>query len=201
LGLTGFCSQLKGGKDAVGDGGGFDGGADIVDAEDVGSCEYGGCVGCGGSVETGFGGRRVPLVDDGLRWDLSEGVGEEALARGSDEKGETELVELVEVGEDRIVIVEALAEAETGVENELIVGNASGFCGFDASLQAGDDEGEDFVWSEWRETGPFVRAATGVHEDGSAAEGGAGGGHGRIPEVAADVVDDFGSGFDGVLGG
>ena len=105
------------------------------------------------------------------------------------------------MGEDRIVIVEALAEAEAWVENELIVGNASGCRGFDASLHAGDDEGEDFVKSEWREMGPFVRAATGVHEDGSAAEGGAGGGHGRIPEVAADVVDDFGSGFDGVLGG
>ena len=85
----------------------------------MGSCEYGGCVGCGGGVETGFGGRWVALVDDGLRRDLGEGVGEEALARGSDEKGETELVELVEVGEDRIVIVEALAEAEAGVENEV----------------------------------------------------------------------------------
>ena len=98
-----------------------------MDPEDMGSCEYGGCVGCGCGVETGFGGRWVPLVEDGLRWDLGEGVGEEALARGSDEKGEIELVELVEVGEDRIVIIEALAEAEAGVENELIVGNASRF--------------------------------------------------------------------------
>lgn len=111
LGLTGFCSQLKGGKDAVGGGGGFDGGADVVDAEDVGSGQDDGSVRGSRGIETGFGGRWVSLVDDGLRWDLGQGVGEEALARGSDEKGETELVELVEVGEDRIVIVEALAEA------------------------------------------------------------------------------------------
>ncbi len=61
-GLTGFWARLKGGKDAVGDGGGFDGGADVVDAEDVGSGEDGGYVGGGGGVETGFGGRWVALL-------------------------------------------------------------------------------------------------------------------------------------------
>ncbi len=44
-------------------------------------------------------------------------------------------------------------------------------------------------------------AASSVHEDGSATKFGAGGGHGGIPEVAADVVDDLGSGFDGEAGG
>jgi len=39
-----------------------------------------------------------------------------------------------------------------------------------------------------------------VHEDGSAVEFGAGGGHGGVPEVAADVVDDLGSGLDGAAG-
>ena len=46
-----------------------------------------------------------------------------------------------------------------------------------------------------------TRAAAGVHEDGAAVELGAGGGHGGVPEVAADVVDDLGSGFDGAAGG
>jgi hypothetical protein len=46
-----------------------------------------------------------------------------------------------------------------------------------------------------------VGAAPGVHEDGCAVEFGAGGGHVGVPEVAADVVDDLGSGFDGVAGG
>ena len=40
-----------------------------------------------------------------------------------------------------------------------------------------------------------------MHQDGSAAELRAGGGHLGVPEVAADVVDDLGSGFDGVAGG
>lgn len=40
-----------------------------------------------------------------------------------------------------------------------------------------------------------------MHEDGSAVEFGAGGGHAGVPEVAADVVDDLGSGFDGAAGG
>ena len=52
-------------------------------------------------------------------------------------------------------------------------------------------------WERW----PILRAASGVHQDGSAAELCAGGGHGGVPEVAADVVDDLGSGFDGVAGG
>ena len=46
-----FC-----GEDAVGDGGGFYGGADVVDAEDVGSGEDCGYVGGGGGVEAVFGG-------------------------------------------------------------------------------------------------------------------------------------------------
>ena len=74
--------------------------------------------------------------------------------------------------------------------------------GFDASLQAGDaSRGRISSGASGGRSGPFVRAATGVHEDGSAAKGGAGGGHGGIPEVAADVVDDLGAGLDGTTGG
>ena len=40
-----------------------------------------------------------------------------------------------------------------------------------------------------------------MHEDGSAVEFGAGGGHLRVPEVAADVIDDLGSGFDSAASG
>ena len=51
LPLVGMRACLTCGQDAVGDGGGFDGGADVVDAEDVGSGEDGGYVGGGGGVE------------------------------------------------------------------------------------------------------------------------------------------------------
>ena len=46
-----------------------------------------------------------------------------------------------------------------------------------------------------------MRAAAGVHEDGAAAERGAGGEQAQVPEAAADVVDDLGAGFDGEAGG
>ena len=42
------------GEDAVGDGGGFGGRADVVGADDVGAGEDGGCVGGGGGVEAVF---------------------------------------------------------------------------------------------------------------------------------------------------
>ena len=61
--------------------------------------------------------------------------------------------------------------------------------------------GSDFVGGERRLGAPLLGAAAGVHQDGAAAERGAGGGHGRVPEVAADVVDDLGAGLDGEAGG
>src|ERR1035441_2117877 len=65
----------------------------------------------------------------------------------------------------------------------------------------GGGGGEDGGGGERRLGAPLVRAAAGVHQDGAAAERGAGGGHGRVPEVAADVVDDLGAGFNGEAGG
>jgi hypothetical protein len=63
---------------------------------------------------------------------LGEGVSEEAFAGGSDEEGQIELAELVEVGEERIVFVEAFAEAEAGVEDDLVAFDAGGGGGFEA---------------------------------------------------------------------
>ena len=87
-------SRLERGEDAVGDGGGFGGGADVVDAEDVGSGEDGGYVGGGGGVEAGLRGGRA-AVKGGEVGVLGEGVAEEAFAGGSDEDRLVELVELV----------------------------------------------------------------------------------------------------------
>ena len=65
------------------------------------------------------------------------------------------------------------------------------------SLRPVEDEWKDLHGGNRRLVDPVLRAAAGVHQDGAAAQLGAGGGHGGIPEVAADVVDDLGSGFDG----
>ena len=71
----------------VGDGGGFDGGADVVDAEDVGSGEDGGDVGGSGGVEAIVHGGWFALKDGGECGSVGEGVREEAFAGGSDEDG------------------------------------------------------------------------------------------------------------------
>lgn len=109
-------------EDAIGDSGCGDGGADVVDAEDVGSGEDGGGVGDGGGKPgvSGVGGERA---------------GEEALAGEAGEDGEPEGVELVEVGEQGIVLVEDFAEAEAGVEGDGIAGDPGGECGVGSVLQ------------------------------------------------------------------
>ena len=132
---------------------------------------------------------------------LGKRLGEEAFARGSGEDGQVDQAKLVEVREQRIVFVEAFAEAEAGVEDDSVAFDAGGGCGFEALGEFGEDEGENFVGCEGWERGPVLGAASGVHHDGSAGELRAGGGHVGVPEVSADVVDDLGSGFDGVTRG
>ena len=61
-------------------------------------------------------GTRVSEARSGAR----QGVREEAFAGEAGEDGELEGVELVEVGEEGEVFVEDLAEAEAGVEDDLV---------------------------------------------------------------------------------
>jgi hypothetical protein len=68
---------------------------------------------------------------------LGEGVGEEAFAGGSGEQGQVELMELVEVGEEKIVFVEAFAEAEAGVEDDFVALDSGVGGGFEASCESG----------------------------------------------------------------
>jgi len=190
------------GKDGVGDGSGFDRGAYVVDSEDVGTAEDGSYVGGGGGVETGgVGGGGGVAKWVGCGGLLEEGFGEEALAGGSGEDGQAELVELVEEGVDDVVIVAELAEAEAGVEDDVVAGGASGAGGIDAVAKAGKDGGHDKHRVKRWEGVPVLRGSAGVHEDDAAAEVGASAGHAEVPEVAGDVVDDFGTGFDGETGG
>ena len=73
------------------------------------------------------------------------------------------------MGEERVVFVEALAEAEAGVEDDFVARDARGGGGFEAVAKAFEDEGKDFGFVEAWLAGPVLRAAPGVHEDGSAA--------------------------------
>ena len=78
---------LAGFEDLVGYGGGFDGGADVVGADDVGAGEDGGYVCGGGGVEAIFHGRCAAVEKNRQRRVLGEGVGEEAFARGPARRG------------------------------------------------------------------------------------------------------------------
>jgi hypothetical protein len=126
-------------KDAVGDSGGFGGGADVVGAEDVGSGEDGRDVGGGGGVDAAVGWWWGLVQDRAENGALGQRVAKEAFFGGPDEDGLVEMFELVEVGEERIVLVEALAEAEAGVEDDLVAGDAGGQSGFEAVCELGED--------------------------------------------------------------
>ncbi len=105
------------------------------------------------------------------------------------------------MGEEGEVLAADLSEAEAGIEDDAVAFDAGVLGDGELAGEVGEDEGKDFVGGEWRQGGPVVGAAAGVHEDEAAGEVGAGGGHEGIPEEAADVVDDLGSGGDGGAGG
>lgn len=65
IGFVFGLSGLDGVKDAVGDDGGFDGGADVMGADDVGSGEDGGYIGSGGGVEAVFSGGSCAAQENG----------------------------------------------------------------------------------------------------------------------------------------
>ena len=62
---------------------------------------------------------------------LREGAGEEAFAGGAGEDGQVELAEAVEVGEEGVIFVEYFAEAEAGIEDNLVAWDAGGDGGFE----------------------------------------------------------------------
>ena len=73
--------------------------------------------------------------------------------------------------EERVVVVEELAEAEAGVEGDLIEGDSGACRGGEAFVEVGEDEGEDLVGGEGGESAPVGGAAAGMHEDDAAAPG------------------------------
>ena len=172
-----------------------------MSADDVGAGEDRCCVGSDGGVDAvavigwEFG------VEGGQGRDLGEGVGQKAFAGGSCQERQVEPAELVEVREEWVVLFEFFAETEAGVEDDPVARDAGGSGSFESFGELREDEGHDFFGSEGWQGWPILRAASGVHENGSAVEFGTGGRHFGVPEVAADVVDDFCSGFDGVTGG
>ncbi len=170
------------------------GGGKIVDAEDVGSREDGGGVGGYRGVQAGLAGGVAPGISFG---------GEEAFAGETDEERTAEGVEVGQMGEERVVLLTALAEAEAGVEDDGAGGDAGGSDGGEAGGEVVANEGGDGLWGECGKGGPLLRGAAGVHEDesGRGAGGGEGGGHAGIPKKAGDVVDEVSAEGEGGLRG
>jgi len=110
-----------------------------VGAEDVGSGEDRGYVGGGRGVEAVFHGWCSAVEKDRRRGVLSESVGEEAFARGSGEERQVESAELVEVCQQGVVFVELLAEAEAGIEDDLVAWDAGSGGGIEACCEFGED--------------------------------------------------------------
>lgn len=167
---------------------------DVVDAEDV-SAAQGGCGDGADSAcvaEAGFG-----LVED---------FAEEAFAGDGEQDGATEGLEDVEVSADGGVVGGLFGEAQAGVEEELLGGEAGGEELRDALAEEVGEGGEDVGVGDVGVA--LLGEADGVHEEvrgaGAGAEGGdvGGGGAANVVEELAAVLEgeggDFGApGIDG----
>ncbi len=110
-------------------------------------------------------------------------------------------MELVEAGEQCVVFVESLAEAEAWIDDDAVEIDAGRSCRGKTPAEFTDDEWHDLTGSERWKSVPVRRAPAGVHQDQAAGEGRTGFRHGGIPEEAADVIDDLHTGLDGKLRG
>lgn len=104
----------------------------------------------------------------------------------------------VEAGEQREVVLGVLGEAETGVDDHAVGGDAAFQDGLHARVELVGDLGDDVLVHA-----PDVAAlqeAAPVHDDERGARGGDDADHGRVGEAAADVVDQGGAGRERPLG-
>jgi len=170
-----------------------------VGPDDVCPTKDGRDVGSVGGVKTVCHGGCASVQEDSERRAFGERVGEEAFARDPDSQGKVEPPELVQMCEKRVVFVEAFAEAEAGIEDDVVARDSGGSGGFQTFFEFDENEGKDLGRGERWQMRPVLRAATGVHQDDSAAQFGAGGRHVRVPEMAADVIDDLGPCFNSML--
>lgn len=94
-----------------------------------------------------------------------DSMGEETLAREADQNRALESVERAEVGEEGVVFAAEFAEAEAGVEDDAIRGNAGACCGPKLGAEFVADEGFDRGGIKGLEGVPNLRGPAGMHED------------------------------------
>jgi hypothetical protein len=164
------CRRHSGEEDAIGDGGGLGGRLNVMHPQNVSTAEDGGDTGGDGGAEASIDRRRRSLVDGGEVRSLGNSVGEKPFTRGSNEERPAEAMELSEVNEEWVVLIEALAEAKAGIEDDVICSEAGRNSSAEARLEAPQDERNDVVRSERGKSLPLGGCAARVHEDGPAVE-------------------------------
>ena len=120
----------------------------------------------------------------------SERATEEAFAGNACQQRLAQLGEFRKPAQQWIVCVVDLAEAEAGIEDDVLRRDArsiaalrrcSSSCFTRGTTSSGARRGRDF----------HSRAPARVHQDDAALEIRTGGGHGVVPQKAADIVDDL----------
>ncbi len=130
-----------------------------------------------------------------------ERVAKKALARDAGEQRLAQRGKLGKAGQERVIGVLHLAEAESGIEDDASGCNTCCDRRFQLLRELALHQRQNLLRREPRQRLPFLRAAARVHQDDAALKLGAGGGHGVIPQQTAYVVDDLGAGRDGCSGG
>ncbi len=166
-----------------------------MDAEDVGTGQDGSDVGGDGGDAAGFCDGEARGLDGG------DGLAEEAFAGEADEERAVKLAEPAKAGEQDEVFMAALAEAEAGVQDDALGGDAGGLGDGEGFAEAGKDGRKDLIAGHGALGEPLAGAAAGVHEDEAAAGLRGDGGHVGVPAEAGDVVDDLSTGASGEAGG
>ena len=152
----------------------------------------------GGQGGDGGGGRVALAGGRGRGVGARQHPAEEPLAGRGDEQGVAEAQQAVEAGEQREVVVGVLGEAEAGVDDHAVGGDAALQDGLHARVELVGDLGDHVVVHT-----PDVAAlqvAAPVHDDERGARGDDDPDHRGVGEAAADVVDQGGSGRERLLG-
>src|SRR5207248_263596 len=121
------------------------------------------------------------------------GAAYKRFPRSAGQQRESQAVQFLESRDQRIILIETLAEAEPGVEHDVST-LQSGRNRYPRPLfQFGLNQGDDIFG--WRQNAPLLWASAHVHEHGPALEISQRTDHLRVPVESADVVHDFRAGI------
>jgi hypothetical protein len=163
---------------------------DVVDTDDVCAGEDAGGDGSSGGPDTLIGRSRFAVA--------SQGGAEEAFAGSSHQEWITQLGKLRKFGEQFIILREAFAEADAGIEDDLGFRDAGSTGHSDRATQTGGDVAKDIASEGFLLHGFWSGAH--VHENDRDAVAGRDFGKFRVMVEPGDVVEHLSAGADGGFG-